>query len=120
MDNEAIAFPLFSLLGLLALRALHCPRKAGMQLLHMNQVSLLLQAAFKALGHCAPEELASGEMSKVFNKIMSSANIPWVPSRVARLAPSFVELPRCAFPPLPLHLTHLTHLVVGFGAQTDG
>ena len=56
-------------------------------------------------------------------KIMSSANIPWVPSRVARLAPSFVELPRCAFPPLPLHLTHLTHLthlVVGFGAQTDG
>jgi hypothetical protein len=68
MDNEAIAFPLFSLLGLLALRALHCPRKAGMQLLHMNQVSLLLQAAFKALGHCAPEELASGEMSKVFKK----------------------------------------------------
>ena len=64
MDNEAIALPLFSLLGLLALKAFHCPGKAGMRLLRMNQVSLLLQAAFKAPGHCAPDELASGEMNK--------------------------------------------------------
>ena len=100
VDNETIAFPLLLSWGCFS-ESTSLPTQ-GRDAAAPHESGVIASAAFKALGHCSPDELASGEISKEKSGHLQTQKI-WLPSWVARLAPSFVELPRCAFPPLPLH-----------------